>query len=352
MISATSMKCPMFLLVVLAAACAKGDDKAVAGSGGRPTGPTPVEVKAARVDTVIDAITATGQIEALQAVALGPEVDGRLVEILVREGAEVAKGEALFKVDDAELTAQVARAEADRDLAEQALARITQLLSEKAAATADVERAEATARGARATLRLLTVRLQRTVVRAPFSGVAGARFVSVGDYVNNGSRLITLQTVNPQRAAFQVPERYAERLKVGQKVEFKVAALESRVFLGTVDFVDPRVQLPARTITVKAIVANPQRVLQAGMFIEARLETTRRNDAVVVPEEAILQLPSGNVVWVVEGDKPIRRPVELGVREPGSVEVLKGVAAGEMVVVGGAERLNPQSKVKATTKKN
>lgn len=355
MISATSMKCPIFLLLVLAAACAKGDDKAAAGSGGRggrQTGPTPVEVKAARIDTVIDAITATGQIEALQAVALGPEVDGRLVEILVREGAEVAKGEALFKVDDAELTAQVARAEADRDLAEQALARTTQLLSEKAAATADVERAEATARGARATLRLLTVRLQRTVVRAPFSGVAGARFVSVGDYVNNGSRLITLQTVNPQRAAFQVPERYAERLKVGQRVEFKVAALESRVFLGTVDFVDPRVQLPARTITVKAIVANPRRVLQAGMFIEARLETTRRNDAVVVPEEAILQLPSGNVVWVVEGDKPIRRPVELGVREPGSVEVLKGVAAGEMVVVGGAERLNPQSKVKATTKKN
>ena len=353
MISATSVTRPILLLMVLAAACAKGDDKGGGGAGGRPrvAGPVPVEVKAARVDTVIDAITATGQIEALQAVELRPEVDGRLIEILVREGAEVANGAALFKVDDAELKAQVARAEADRDLAEQALARTNQLLSEKAAATADVERAEATARGARAALELLTVRLKRTVVRAPFAGVAGARFVSVGDYVNNTSRLITLQTVNPQRAAFQVPERYAERLKLGQKVEFKVAALESRIFLGTVDFVDPRVQLPARTITVKALVANPTRVLQAGMFIEARLETTRRNQAVVVPEEAVLQLPTGNVIWVIEGDKPIRRPVELGVREPGQVEILKGIAAGEMVVVGGAERLNPQSIVKATTKK-
>ena len=353
MISATSVTRPILLLMVLAAACAKGDDKGGGGAGGRPrvAGPVPVEVKAARVDTVIDAITATGQIEALQAVELRPEVDGRLIEILVREGAEVANGAALFKVDDAELKAQVARAEADRDLAEQALARTNQLLSEKAAATADVERAEATARGARAALELLTVRLKRTVVRAPFAGVAGARFVSVGDYVNNTSRLITLQTVNPQRAAFQVPERYAERLKLGQKVEFKVAALESRIFLGTVDFVDPRVQLPARTITVKALVANPTRVLQAGMFIEARLETTRRNQAVVVPEEAVLQLPTGNVIWVIEGDKPIRRPVELGVREPGQVEILKGIAAGEMVVVGGAERLNPQSTVKATTKK-
>ena len=353
MISATSVTRPILLLMVLAAACAKGDDKGGGGAGGRPrvAGPVPVEVKAARVDTVIDAITATGQIEALQAVELRPEVDGRLIEILVREGAEVANGAALFKVDDAELKAQVARAEADRDLAEQALARTNQLLSEKAAATADVERAEATARGARAALELLTVRLKRTVVRAPFAGVAGARFVSVGDYVNNTSRLITLQTVNPQRAAFQVPERYAERLKLGQKVEFKVAALESRIFLGTVDFVDPRVQLPARTITVKALVANPTRVLQAGMFIEARLETTRRNQAVVVPEEAVLQLPTGNVIWVIEGDKPIRRPVELGVREPGQVEILKGISAGEMVVVGGAERLNPQSTVKATTKK-
>ena len=353
MISATSMTRPILLLIVLAAGCAKGDDKGGGGAGGRPrvAGPVPVEVKAARVDTVIDAITATGQIEALQAVELRPEVDGRLIEILVREGAEVANGAALFKVDDAELKAQVARAEADRDLAEQALARTNQLLSEKAAATADVERAEATARGARAALELLTVRLKRTVVRAPFAGVAGARFVSVGDYVNNTSRLITLQTVNPQRAAFQVPERYAERLKLGQKVEFKVAALESRIFLGTVDFVDPRVQLPARTITVKALVANPTRVLQAGMFIEARLETTRRNQAVVVPEEAVLQLPTGNVIWVIEGDKPIRRPVELGVREPGQVEILKGISAGEMVVVGGAERLNPQSTVKATTKK-
>ena len=353
MISATSVTRPILLLMVLAAACAKGDDKGGGGAGGRPrvAGPVPGEVKAARVDTVIDAITATGQIEALQAVELRPEVDGRLIEILVREGAEVANGAALFKVDDAELKAQVARAEADRDLAEQALARTNQLLSEKAAATADVERAEATARGARAALELLTVRLKRTVVRAPFAGVAGARFVSVGDYVNNTSRLITLQTVNPQRAAFQVPERYAERLKLGQKVEFKVAALESRIFLGTVDFVDPRVQLPARTITVKALVANPTRVLQAGMFIEARLETTRRNQAVVVPEEAVLQLPTGNVIWVIEGDKPIRRPVELGVREPGQVEILKGIAAGEMVVVGGAERLNPQSTVKATTKK-
>jgi membrane fusion protein (multidrug efflux system) len=250
-------------------------------------------------------------------------------------------------VDDGELKAQVARAEADRDLAEQALRRTTQLLADKAAAPADVERAEASARSARAQYELLKLRLDRTVVRAPFAGVVGQRLASLGDYVSSSTRLITLQTVNPQRAAFQVPERYAERLKVGQRIVFRVAALSSRDFTGTVDFVDPRVQLPGRTITMKAVVQNPKRELQAGMFAEVRLETATRPNATVVPEDAIIPSQGGNAIWVVDGETVARRPIELGVRTPGYVEV-RGVDPGELVVVGGAERLNPASKVKAT----
>ena len=340
----------LFVFLMGVAGCAGGKG-AAAASGGRAAGggPVPVEVRAARSDTVVDLITATGQIESVQSVELRPDVEGRLVEIYVREGAGVTAGEPLFKVDDAELKAQVARAEADRDLAEQALTRTLQLLAEKAAAPADVERAEATARSARAGLELLKVRLDRTVVRAPWDGVAGGRFVSVGDYVTSSTRLITLQTVNPQRASFQVPERYADRLKLRQRVTFGVAALAEREFTGVVDFVDPRVQLPARTITVKALVQNPRHSLQAGMFIEARLETERRPHAVLIPEDAVLALPEGTFVWVVlDGDKPERRPVELGVRRPGYVEVRSGVKDGELVVVGGAERLTPASAVRVT----
>ncbi|MGE0552721.1 MAG: efflux RND transporter periplasmic adaptor subunit [Gemmatimonadales bacterium] len=335
------------LLLVGLAACSKAGSDTPASRGRGMGGPVPVEVVEARSDTVVDAITATGQIEALQAIELRPEVDGRLVEIMVREGAEVAQGAPLFKVDDGELAAQVARAEADRDLADQALARTRQLLSEKAAAPADVERAEASARSARAQYELLKLRLDRTVVRAPFTGVAGQRLASLGDYVNTSTRLITLQTVNPQRAVFQVPERYAERLALRQQIAFRVAALTGREFRGTVDFVDPRVELPGRTITVKALVQNPKRELQAGMFLEVRLETDRRPNATVIPEDAVIPAQAGNVVWVVNGEKVDRRPVELGVRTPGFVEV-RGVEPGEMVVVGGAERLNPASTVKAT----
>ena len=322
-----------------------GGDKGGPSGGGPPA--MPVEVAVARTDTVVDAILATGQVEAMQSIELRPDVEGRIAEILVREGASVAKGTPLFKVDDAELKAQVARAEADRDLARQSLARTKDLLAQKASSQSELERADATARVAEAQLALLQVRLDRTVVRAPFTGAVGQRYVSLGDYVTTDTRLASLQTVSPQRASFQVPERYADQLKAGQQVTFRVAALRDKEFLGRVDFVDPVVQLPGRTITVKAVVPNPRRELQSGMFLEARLATAVRPSAVVIPEDAIVALQGSTFVWVVTEGKATRRQVDLGVRTPGFVEARTGVEPAEQVVVGGQERLGEGTPVMA-----
>lgn len=299
----------------------------------------PVEVVVARSDTVVDAILATGQIEAMQSVELRPDIEGRITQILVREGALVSRGQALLKVDDAELRAEVARAEAERDLARQSLVRTRELLTQKASSQSELERAEATSRSTEAQYQLLKVRLDRTTIRAPFSGVAGRRLISLGDYVTTSDALMTVQTVSPQRAVFQVPERYAEQVAVGQRVTFRVAALPGRDFSGRVDFVDPVVQLPGRTITIKAQVPNTRRELQSGMFIEARLATAVRPGAVVIAEDGVLPIQGTNFVWVVKDGKATRRQVELGVRTPGFVETRSGIEAGEQVVVGGQERL-------------
>jgi membrane fusion protein (multidrug efflux system) len=330
------------VLMAALAACTKAapESKDAKGSGAGAPPPMPVEVTPARSDTVVDAILASGQIEALQSIDIRPEIEGRLAQILVREGSEVAKGTPLFKVDDGELKAEVARAEADRDLARQALQRTRELMDQRASSQADLERSEATARSTQAQYELLALRLARTTVRAPFGGVVGQRYVSLGDYVTTSSRLAAIQTVHPQRAAFQVPERYADRLKVGQRVVFRVASLPGKEFTGVVDFVDPVVQLPGRTITVKAEVANVKRELQAGMFIDARLATDVRPAAIVVPEDAVLPLQGANFVWVAKDGKATRRQVELGVRTPGWVEAKRGIDRGDLVVVGGQERLS------------
>ncbi len=327
--------------IALGTACKKAPSKAAASAAGPAAAPAiAVEVALAKRDTVTDAIAATGQIEAVQSIDLRPDVEGRITEIVFREGSEVGKGTPLFRIDDAELQAQVARAEADRDLAVQSLQRTRDLLAQRASSQADLERAEATARSAEASLALLKVRLDRTVVRAPFGGVVGQRFVSLGDYVTTATRLASLQTVNPERVSFQVPERYAAELKRNQTIAFQVAAMRNKTFTGTVDFVDPVVQLPGRTITIKALVPNPKRELQAGMFVDVRLATAQRPDAIVVPEEAVLALQGVTVVWVIKDGKATRRPVTLGVRSPGFVEVLEGVDAGEEVVVGGIEKMS------------
>lgn len=327
------------LLVSALGAIACGPESSEGAAGGDPVPGMPVEVAIATQTPVVESISATGEIEAVQSIELRPEIEGRIVEILAREGAEVRQGTPLFKVDDAELKAEVARLKARRDLAAQALERTRALIEERATSPAQLDEAEANARSTQAELDLQQVRLERTVVRAPFSGVVGERLVSVGDYVNRTTALTTLQTVDPQRASFQVPERYAGALAVGQTVTFQVAAVAGRQFSGQVEFVNPVVELPSRTITVKARVANPDRYLKAGMFIEAKLATEERPDAVVVPEDAILPLSGADYVWVVTGGQATRREVVLGVRTPGFVELRSGAAAGDTVVVGGLERL-------------
>jgi membrane fusion protein, multidrug efflux system len=318
-----------------------GTAKAGGPPGGGPPSmpPMPVDVDTARYQSIVDAVRATGRIEALQAVELRPDEQGRVIGLHFFEGQSVGKGAALVTIDDAMLRAQADRAGAERDLARQQLERVRLLRQQNASSAADLERAEAAARSAAAALAVLQLQIARSTVRAPFTGVVGQRFVSVGDYVTTSTRLLTLQTVDPQRAVIEVPERHAIRLRPGQTVAFTVAAEPGRTFNAVVDFIDPVVQTANRTIMVKGRAPNPNRVLRPGMFIEARLATATRMNAIVVPEDAVQPLRTANVVWVIDGGKASRRVVQLGARSQGVVEIISGVKAGELVVVGGLERM-------------
>jgi membrane fusion protein (multidrug efflux system) len=319
-----------------------GPDQEQPGEGAPPGGgmpPMPVDVDTARTGEVVDAVRATGRIEAVQAVELRPDEQGRVVELLFREGQAVAEGTPLVKIDDALLKAQAVRAVAERDLANQQRERMRRLRADNAASPADLERVEAAARSAEAALAVLELQIERTTVKAPFAGTVGQRLVSTGDYVTPATPLLTLQTTNPQRAVIEVPERYAADLRRGQEIEFTVAAHPGRAFTAEVEFIDPVVQAESRTILVKARAPNRDQALKSGMFIEARLAVTTRSGAIVVPEDAVQPLRTANVAWAVVDGKASRRIVQLGTRSAGKVEILSGIEAGELVVVGGLERM-------------
>jgi membrane fusion protein (multidrug efflux system) len=336
------------ILVIVAATLAfrsfgrAGAAGAGAGAAGGPPGgmpPMPVDVDTARSGKVIDAVRATGKIEAVQSIELKADGSGRVTALLFREGQRVAAGTPLIQLDDEMLRAEVAKAQADYDLAKQKLARAERLRTENANSAQDYDEAAAGARAAEATLASLQVQLQHATIRAPFGGVVGQRFISKGDYVTPASPLLSLQTTDPQRVVIDIPERHAAQLRPGQNVDFTVAAQPDRTFHATVEFVDPVVEETGRTILVKARAANPSGFLKAGMFVEARLATGTRTGAIVVPEDAIQPLRTSNVVWAIVDGKATRRTVQLGARTAGVVEVLSGVKAGEQVVVGGLERM-------------
>src|SRR6266542_2487520 len=220
-----------------ASAQKKGGGGAAAGPPGGAMPPMPVDVDTARAQSIVDAVRATGRIEAVNAVDLRPDADGRVTQLLFFEGQNVSKGQALLRIDDALLRAQAARASADRDLARQQLARVKRLREQNASSPADLERAEAQGHSADAALALLQLQIDRATVRAPFSAVV------------------------------EVPERHAVQLSRGQELEFTVAAQPGRVFKARVEFIDPVVNGSNRTILVKANAPNHDRLLRPGMFI-------------------------------------------------------------------------------------
>lgn len=332
------------VILVVGAAVVKGKKgKSAAGgaAGAAPQQmpPMPVDVDTAKSQNVIDAVRATGRVEAVQFIELRPDEDGRITKLLFREGQYVKAGTPLVVTDDVLLLAQAERALADRDLANQQLERMRKLRADNAASPADLERAEAAARGAAAALNLLKLHIERATVRAPFSGMIGQRLVSTGDYVTSSTKLLTLQTTDPQRVVIDVPERYATALRPGQNVEFSVAAAPGRTFNAQVEFIDAVVQEQGRSIVVKARAPNPNGLLKPGMFVEARLATNTRSNAVVIPEDAVQPQRTANIVWAVVDGKASRRVVVLGARSQGVVEVHSGLNAGELVVVGGLERM-------------
>ena len=230
------------ILLLIAALTISRSGTAKAGGAGGPGGggppampPMPVDVDTARYQSVVDGVRATGRIEAIQAVELRPDEQGRVISLHFYEGQFVGRGAPLVRIDDAMPRAQAQRAAAERDLARQQLERVRLLRQQNAASAADLERAEANARSAAAALAVLQLQIERSIVRAPFAGVVGQRFVNVGDYVTTGTRLLTLQTVDPQRAVIEVPERHAVRLRPGQTVAFTVAADPGRTFNAVVD---------------------------------------------------------------------------------------------------------------------
>lgn len=338
------------LLLLALAACGTQDSASAPAAGDRPV---PVETAVAAATDVDVAVEAVGTLRAERAVDVGPKRAGHVTALPLVEGAPAAAGDVLATLDDGELRAEVdvaraalREAEAKAVNARRQYERTASLLAEGIVARqqyddlrAEADRAQAAVALARASVASAQARLDETVIRAPFAGIVGQRRVDVGAFVREGDPLVSLVDLDPLDLVFEVPERYVTQVQLGAAVTVRVASHRDRGFTGAVTFVAPQVDETNRTVTVKAALPNGEGALRPGQFAQARLVLERRANAVVVPEEAVVARGDERFVFVVAEGVATARPITIGERMPGTVEIPSGLAAGETVVRVGHEQL-------------
>lgn len=315
------------------------------GPGGPPGagGPVTVEVGRAVAMTIEDDVAAVGTLRARQSVMLRPEISGRVVALGFRDGERVKAGQLLVQLDDRLQAAQLRQAQAQAAIARTNLQRNRELLAQNFVSQSAVDQSAANLEVAQAQVALAQAQLARAKIVAPFAGVVGIRSIDVGDFVREGADLVALEDTASLWVDYRLPERFIPRVRPGQVVEVVLDAAPQTRLQARVEALDSQVDASGRSLLVRARLDNRDGGLKSGMFARTRTVFAARPNAVVVPEEALV--PQGDRQFLVKvvdgptGKMSQRLEARVGVRLPGRVEILEGVAAGDLVVTAGHGRL-------------
>jgi len=325
---------------------------AAPGAAGTPAAPAPgagrpvtVEVAKVEVMTLTDDAQAVGSLRSRQGVVLRPEVSGRITQLNFRDGERVRRGQLLVQLDDQLPLAQVKQSQAELSIAQANHKRNQELLAQNFVSQRSLDESAANLEVAQAKLALAQATAARLKIVAPFDGIAGIRNVNVGDYLKDGTDIVNLEDIDTVYVDYRLPERYQTRVSKGQKARVELDALPGRTFEAVVQAVDPLIDANGRSIGVRGTIDNRQLALRPGMFARVTTVFGVREKAKVVPEEAIV--PQGGRQFVIklvpgadkDGLVSQRVAVEVGIRRPGRVEILKGLDEGDTVVTAGQQRL-------------
>lgn len=328
-----------------------GDASAPAASAqpasqNRELAAVPVEIESVQTMSLTRRLTAVGSLQSDESIVVTPEISGRIVRIGFNEGERVRQGQELIRLDDAIDRAELAQASANQALARRSFERSSELAQRKLVSIAEVDNSRAALAVADAAVALAQARFDKTRILAPFVGVVGLRNISLGSYVNPGDALVNLEAIDTMKVEFRVPENALARLAVGQQLDVQLDALPEERFTATVYALDPRASVATRSIALRARMANEEGRLRPGLFARITLELDTRAAAVVISEAAVFPRGDQNFVYAVEGGRARLQQITLGQREPGKVEVLSGLSAGEEVIVSGLQRVSPGAAVR------
>lgn len=326
-------------------------EAAQGGAGGfGSAGGMEVPVIAERVDTgpFVDRFNALGTAKANESIEVTSRTASVITRIRFEEGQQVSAGQVLLELDTRQESANLSLAEAQLAQAESQFRRSERLAETQVVSAADLDQLQANLQVARAQVRGARARLDILYVKAPFAGTVGLRSVSLGDLVGPDTLITTLDDTRTIRLEFTIPETFLADLDMGMTVDAASPVYPGRTFTGKVTSIDTRVDPVGRSVTAIAMIPNADNVLKPGMFLTVALEK-RRNDVLMIPEEALVPRQGRQYVFVVENGRALEKEVTLGSRAPGLVEIREGIEPGSMVITEGTQRVRSGGAVRLTS---
>lgn len=297
-----------------------------------------------------NSLSVNGSIEANEQVAIRSQVSGIVNKIYFQEGSNVSSGQTLVKIDDAELRALLAQAISKQKLASEMEQRAGLLLKKEAISQQEYDVALADLKSLSAQTQLIQAQLNKTTIKAPFSGKIGLRSISEGMYLSPETVIANLVNLNPVKITFSVPEKYSGQVKINTELTFTVSG-STKKFKATVYAIEPGIETATRTLQLRAKATNPDGTLLPGSFANIELPLTIINDAILIPTEAIIPIQNGKKVFVSEGGKAKEVMVETSTRTSKNILVTSGLSKGDTVLTTGVMSLKTGVPVKVSTDK-
>ncbi|MDR1057088.1 MAG: efflux RND transporter periplasmic adaptor subunit [Coxiellaceae bacterium] len=302
--------------------------------------PAVVETVTVQTASYPEEISSTGTLISRPGIIVKPEISGRITKIYFKSGDVVKEGTSLIEINPDIIKAQLLEAESTLKLSQLNFTRSSVLYKTHDISKADFDQAQANISSAQARVDNLKAVLRQTTVFAPFGGALGLSQVSVGDYVNAGQDIVSLQTIDPLKVDFTIPELYQSKVTLNQKVLLKTDAYPGETFNGTVEAIESLINQSNRTLSVRANVPNENPKLKSGGFVEVTLQFSTQH-LIMIPQTAVIYTADGCYVFKVVNGKAEKIKVVLGIKDSDKVVIASGLKDGDIVITSGQMKVQP-----------
>jgi membrane fusion protein (multidrug efflux system) len=337
----------VLLIIFLPKFISSGEDNLTAQNPGRMNMEIPVTGHIVNYEKLRNNVYTTGSILANEEVEIRSEVSGKIVKILFKEGGFVSKGDLLIKINDADLQAQLRKAESKVKLIEDRETRQRQLAQNQMISKEDYESTLNDLEASKAEYDLINAQIDKTEIKAPFSGVVGLRQVSEGSFVTTSTSIVRLQNLSNLKVDFAIPQKYASLVKIGDEIVFKLSG-DDFEFKARVYAIEPKIDPSTRTLKLRAICTNNYKGLFPGAFANVEVNLKETEQAILIPTVAVVPELKGQSVYLFKAGLVIPQKVEIGLREEKRVQIISGLTEGDTVITSGILQIRPGTKVKIT----